>query len=658
MRPAVPISLALATMLVACESAPAPREEAPPVLANALGAIDLGPKRASADDPRELLAYDFEPFIQAGLKDAGWTLRGLLQELLDARAAATSEREGSVLLVGHVLAIRAERPSLDLVRGFLQRLEAEKTQPIALDIHLVSVPDDRLAALDVGEPKPLGPKFFASLRADLASGEAETLMRRRLRLTPGKRRSVQETTKRRPVVRIALEGGLPATQQETVEDGVALHATCWLSGGGAAMTHLEFALQREAPSGRQRTLAASYHLPKRGEKSEEIEAAVDLPRLRLTGLRTQAQLRRGRWQAVAAGPAVEAGRRVVALARADWAQEPGGQVPGAAEGHALQSLRVAVLQRGGGAAEELAAQQSVFFGNIDSGAKVSTVLQGLKGEYARQSSVSVHNEFNLNAGRMPLFVGEGIDSYSWSASSQTQSQTPGLVSAPGSEGWTPLLPPHLDAQRTAFGKVRWGRTTRLLLAWDQLHVVQSSGAIRELQSLIRGVEGWRNRPLRVRAEWLALTPDEADALRQPKALAAALPKLRERRILSPYVLETRSGAWTELSLIENEGVLWGFLGDDRPSPEIRFVPRGSRLSLRPRRYGSGRVELKVRFSHDQARAKSLDPVARAEGLIHKPESRQARAEQVLHVERGQPQLLLAGSTRGGRVEALVVTCWD
>lgn len=654
MRPAAPISLALATLLVACESAPPPRDDAPPVLANALGALDLGPTRASADDPRELLAYDFEPFIQAGLSDAGGTLRGLLQELLNARAAATSEREGSVLVVGHVLAIRAEPPSLKLVKAFLQRLEAEKTQPIALDIHLVSVPDECLKSLDAGEPQPLEPAFFERLEADLASGAAQTLIRRRLRLTPGKRRSVKETTSRRPVVRIALESGLPTTEQETVEDGVALHATCWLSGGGAAMTHLEFALQREAPKGRERTLAASYHLPKRGGKVEEIEAAVDLPRLRLTGLRTQARLQRGRWQAVAAGPSVDAGQRVVALVRADWSQDPGGAVPGAPKGHALESIRVAVLQRGSGAAEERAAKKSVFFGNIDSGAKAATVLQGLKGEYARQSSVSVHNEFNYEPGRMPHFFGDGLSSFTWSASGQTQ----GLIAAPGQEGWSPLLPQALESQRKSFGAVRWGRTTRLLLAWDQLHVVQSEGAIRELKGLIRGVEAWRNRPLRVRAEWLALSPAQADELRDPAALAAALPQLRERRILSPYVLETRSGAWTELSLIENEGVLWGFLGDDRPSPEIRFVPRGSRLSLRPRRYGSGRVELKVRFSHDQARAKSLDPVARAEGLIHKPESRQARAEQVLRVERGKPQLLLAGSTRGGRVEALVVTCWD
>jgi hypothetical protein len=657
MRPATPISLAFATLLVACESAPPPREEPPPVLANALGALDLGPTRVSKDDPRELLAYDFEPFIQAGLSDAGWTLQRLLQELLSSRAAATSEREGTVLLIGHVLAIRAERPSLDLAQAFLSRLEAEKTQPIALDIHLVSVPDERLSALDVGEPKPLGEAFFKGLDADLASGAAQTLIRRRLRLTPGKRRSIKETTSRRPVVRIGLEEGLPTTEQETVEDGVALHATCWLSGGGAAMTHLEFALQREAPKGRERTLAASYHLPKReGKKAEEIQAAIDLPRLRLTGLRTQARLQRGRWQAVAAGPSVDTGRRVVALARADWAQEPGEAIPGAAKGHTLESLRVAVLQRGSGAAEEAEARKSVFFGHIDSGAKTSTVLRGLKGEYARQSSVLVRNELNLDSGRMPFFFGEGMSDFASNFNSSGQSQS--VAATPKLEGWSPLLPSELETKRKSFGAVRWGRTTRLLLAWDQLHVVQSQGAIRELKGLIRGVEAWRNRPLRVRAEWLTLSPSQADALRDPEALAKALPQLRERRILSPYVLETRSGAWTELSLVENEGVLWGFLGDDRPSPEIRFVPRGSRLSLRPRRYGSGRVELKVRFSHDQARAKSLEPVARAEGLIHKPESRQARAEQVLRVQRGQPQLLLAGSTRGGRVEALVVTCWD
>lgn len=652
MRPLlVPISLVFScsVLLVACQGDPETAAEAPPILANALGAIDLGPPRESADDPRALVAYDYEPFIQAGLGDAGPTLRGLLQELLSARAAATGEREGSVHLIGHVLAIRAEKPSLTFAQAFLERLAMEKTQPISLDIHLVSVPDGRLNVLDSGGAKEVGPALLRAIEIDLGEGKAESLMRRRLQLTPGIRRSLRETTSRRPVVRISLESGLPTAQQETVEDGIALHATCWLSGGGSAMTHLEFALQREAPRGQKRTLAASFHLPQRGKETKSVKASIDLPRLRLTGFRTQAQLARGRWQVVAAGPSVDAGHRVVALARADWSQDPGTPIPGA-RGHEVQSLRVALLQRSGGVAEELATQQSLFFGESSSGTKVSTVLNGLKGEYARQSSVSVRNDIGF--GRQ--IIGEGLDHYTWSAPSQTLARS----RSRSLEGWTPLLPQALDEERSVFGRVRWGQSTRLLLAWDQLHVVQSPGAIRELRSLVRGVERWRNRPLRVRAEWLALTSGEADSFRDPSKLAAALPGLRTRRLLSPYFLSTRSGAWTELSLTENEGVLWGFLGDDRPSPEIRFVPRGSRLSLRPRRYGSGRIELKVRFTHDQAAPQSLRPVARAEGLVHKPESRQAKAEQVLRIQPGQPQLLLAGSASGGRVEALVVTCWN
>ncbi|MBL4843950.1 MAG: hypothetical protein JKY65_00370 [Planctomycetes bacterium] len=652
MRPALPTALAFSCCaLLACQSGPEHTEEAPAELATALGALDLGPKTPTEDDPRSLLAYDFEPFVQAGLTDAGPTLSGLLRGLMSARAAATNERLGEVQQVGHVLAIRAEPQTLGLAKSFLARLEREKTQPISLDLHLVVVADGRLGFLDAKRPRPLNAAFLKQLDKDLAAGTARTLMRRRLRLTPGKRRSIHETTSRRPVVRITLENGLPVAQQETVEDGIALHATCWLAGGGYVMTHLEFAAQQQAPTGQDRTLAASFRLPVTGKESPrpKVKAAIDLPRVRLTGLRTQARLERGRWQVVAAGPSVDAGHRLVALVRADWSQDPGGAIKGAARGHEIRSLRVALLQRGGGLAEERAAQKSVFFGTSMLGGRTQNVLGGLKSEYTRQSSVSVRNDIGF--GRQ--LIDATKSRHTWSAPGQTRSQ--GLAWA---ESWTPLLPAKLDEQNQAFARIRWGASTKLLLAWDQLHVVHSPAAIRELQGLVKGVESWRNRPLQVRAEWLSLSPAEADALRDPAKLAAALPNLRTRRVFSPYFLNTRSGAWSELSHVENEGVLWGFFGDDRPSPEVRFVPRGSRLSVRPRRYGSGRIELKLRFAHDQAPARSLTPVARAEGLIHKPQSRQSQIEQVLSMKQGEPRLLLAGAApSGGRVQALVVTCW-
>jgi hypothetical protein len=635
-------------VLVAC-SAPPEEAEAPPVLANALGARDFGPKKATPDDPRELLTYDYEPFVQSGLNGVGPTLEGLVRELLEARSVASEERRGEVTRWGHVLVVRAEPKALKMVRSFLRQLELEKIQPIAFDVHLVAVAGERLAFMDADEPSDVTPKFMAQLERDLSAGKARTLVRRRMRLTPGMRQSVRETTSRRPVVRIAVDKGLPSTEQETVEDGLAVHATCWLASGGYAMAHLEFALQLEAPDAKKRTLAASFHpLVENGAKRPAIEAAIDLPRLRLIGFRSQVRLVRGRWQAVAAGPAVETGQRVLALVRATWAQSPSGRVADAAAGHQLRSLRVALLQRQGAEAEERAAQKSTFFGSSMLGGRTKDVLNGLSQEYSRQQLVSVSNDIGF--GRQ--IIGDKLAKHMWSSSAQTGVVFP--THMPPS-GWTPLLPAKLDEKRRAFESVRWGRSTRLLMAWDQLHVIQAPQAVARLESLVGAVEAWRNRPLKVRAEWVEITQAEADTLRDPARLVQALPDLRQRRVVSPYFLSARSGAWTELSLTESEAVLWGFFGDDRPSPEIRFVPRGSRLSIRPRRYGSGRVELRLRFVHDEA--ESLAPVKRAQGLIHKPESRRSRLEQVLTVTRGQPQLLLAGSVEG-RVRALVVTCWD
>lgn len=633
--------ICVGAVMAGCQS-PEPEQDAPLALGQALGTPHGLEQTPQPDDPRRLWRCDLSPFVSAGLPGATWELAGVLEELLRARAKAFDEREPEVDASGHVLRVRAEPGSLAAAQDLIAQLRAETTQPILFDVHLVEVPSERLAFLDADPAADKADAFLAQLARDLGEGRATTLTRRRLRLTPGQRASVRETRSRRPVVRVRVEDGLPTSEQETVEDGLALHATCWLGSGGQALAHVEVALQQEARE-TPRTLAVGYHRPPDGSKGpqdELVEAAIDLPSVRLTGLRGQLRLAQDTWAVAAAGPAVTAGRRVVALVRARWAQRPASASETQSRGPVLESLRVALPQRTAEVEEERGTKSSPFFGSTLFGGRVDRVLDGLKAEYARQSSVSVRND-----------IGFGRQIPEFSRSLQAADASP-------DDGWVPLLPEPLAAQLREFQAIRWSEGNALVFRWDQLHVLHERSTARRLRELIQGIEAWRNQPLRVRAEWVEVEHAELDGLSTPEGLRAALPRLRTRGVLAAYHLTTRSGAWTELSLAQTEAVLWGYFGPDRASPETRVVSRGSRLGVRPRRYGDGRLELAVRFGHQQTRGGTLDPVRRAGGWVHQPRFHESTLEENLTLRDGEPQLLLAEPTAGGRLRALVVTCWE
>ncbi|MEZ6186175.1 MAG: hypothetical protein R3F62_14340 [Planctomycetota bacterium] len=614
--------VALCALLIGCSAPTAPPAAPPRALAAALGAPSPAPGPVG-DDPREVARLDVAPFVEAGHPDAASRLHDLLDGLLRARAAGRGARAPELALEpsGHVLRVRAEDPELALAHSVFLGLRAEVTTPIALDVHLLEVPSARVGAL----PGPAAgvQELLVALRQDLEQGAAQTLVRRRLRLTPGLRASARETYARRPAVRVTLEDGLPVVHQETVEDGLALHATAWLGARGDALAHLELALQREAAE-EPRTLAVGYR-----REGAATEAGIDLPQVVLAGLRAQLRLEQGAWQVAAAGPAERPGRALLALVRASWtaAPTPDGE---------YRSLRVALPHRVRELAEEAEAKKSAFFGSSMFGGRTEHVLDGLEQEFFRQQAVTVHNDLGFGLG-VRLAPPNPVDD----------------------AGWTPLFPEELAAQRARVEALSWGPGTELVYLWDQLHVLHDASVADRLQSLLEAVEAWRNRPLRVQAEWIEAEPQALEGLDTVAALRAALPDLRAGRVLDAYTLSARSGAWTELSASHNAAVLWGSFGPDRASPETRVVTRGSRLGVRPRRYGDGRLELALRFGHQQVNGASLTPVAQGAGWIHKPRFHESTLEHTLTVTPGEPQLLLGESTPDGRrLRALVVTCWE
>lgn len=597
--------------LLACE---APPEPAPPpaALDFALGGGEVlpdpsAPSAAAAGSraPRARERFDLGPLYESGRLDAASTLRLLLQELQGSSSQVSSQ--------GTLLSVEAEPAQLEVVRGYLSALQAEVTRRIELDLLVVQ----GSAALG-RDPGVLAQR--------LARGEvaAEVLVRQRLRLSPGLQASRRVETSQRPVVKVVrARDERFRLEQESIQGGLALHATCWLGArGDVGVVKLELAEQSaHAPS---RRAQATFAAP---SGAEEVE--LELIRQRQLGLRGQLEVRSGRWSLLAAIPALEPAQTVFALVRATWEQGAGPRIE-LAGGRELSVVRIALPEGSARAAPpSLAAKQAQipFFGASMFGGRTSKILNGLETEWTRQRLNVVKNDTSsLGFGR------------------QLVAHEPSAVG----ERWVPIPPPELQRRRRALRGKSWAEGTWALLAWDQLHFVHERPVADELRELLADLEAWRNQAMDLSVEWVELQAGQVDL--RGEALRRALPRLK--RLQPPARFGVRSGSWTEVSLLEQNAALWSPLRANLDSPEVRFLPRGLQVSLRPRRYGSGRVEL--RLDLERLELEGLDPRPLAKGALMRPTSRSAKLSEVLALEPGAPRLLLLDQ-QGGVSQGVVVT---
>ncbi len=596
--------------------------------------------------PTRQRSFDLEPFFQSGLPTPNTTLPRIITALAYPESFESPYR---LEVVGRHLVVRHRPAMVAKIEALLEHLETSRLPPIHLDLHMVKVGlalAEQVAARD-GLDTTLAPALREAILAGLADGSAQTLARRRLRLCNGQWSESAEGQSRRPVVRLNVQDGKPIEVQETLEDGLAVKAAIWLAAPGDALLHLEAALQAEEPS-KSRRLEMTYH-PDLRQPDREVQAGIDLQTLHTTAVRGQMLLDRARWHVFGAAPAPEPDQVVLVLVRARWtpaaalALQP--WLPG---GRIARTVPIALPE-----SRDLRAEQSAsgYVWELKTGEEHAS--KWFAEERTRQDRAA-QSVSNWGPQGSTSFGTDSVDALQWGRGIAADEA---FQSGTSTGGWLPLLPDALTAKLAEVQRARWDKDSALFFEWDSLFLVHNTPVVEATAGLLEEVQAWRNRPIRVRAEWLELPPALAEAMLDAEDLTENLAALRAHRLSAPFELVARSGAWSELAVSRNYAVLWGFFAEDRPSPELRTLDQGGKLSLLPRRYGSGRVELELRFSVNELDADSLEPVEEGGGLLHRPRFAQSKLEESFAVENGKPVLLLDASLHSGseKIRALLVT---
>ncbi len=644
----LPVCLMLAAVL-GCQVT-TPRNAPPEDLHLALGTAELEPVDEEA--PGELLVHDLHPFVNAGVDAPVPTVINLVAAL----AAPDSFAEPYFLRAVHgsLLQLRHERRVVGKARGLLAWLEESALAPLAIDVQLLEVPAALAAPLAErdGNDSRLPTGVYDALLDGLGDGSIRSLARSQLRARNGQAVKAVDERSRRPVVAVELVDGRPVERQQTVSDGLVLEAKVWRAAGDAAILSLEAALQDELAASER--VEAEYRV---GEE-ERVRAGVELATLRTTALRGVLRVERGAWHVLGQVPAGE--RVVLALARVSWQPLPELALAPLPDGRTLRALPIGLPE-----SQAAAAVADGYVWELKTGRKLEDASGWFQRESARQASSNraYINEVAIdNTGSLPVMSPQGLGFSSPDLSSPVLGQgAGGGFSAfagdalPG--GWRPPLPQELEALRQRLGEADWDEASALAFQLNTLFVLQTPRVVEETEELFAAVHDWKNRPVRVRAEWVEVDARLAAALASPAGLRDNLAAVRAARTLAPVVCSARSGSWTELAAAVSHAVLWGSFGDQRSSPELRALDDGAKLSVLPRRYDSGRVELDVRFALTRVEPTSLAPVDTSGQRLSQPRFAQLGIEETVEVGDGEPVFLSAGASESGGLRGLLLTVW-